>query len=100
MDHSHLTRGKMAVSPGIWPVVLLGSHVAAKKGLPSGVRKRFRGQPPFPFWMWHMSMKSPSRSGRSSRSTLTATQVSFMRSATSGSEKHSRSMTWHQWHEE
>src|SRR5205814_4849698 len=37
-------------------------------------------------------------SGRSSRSTLIATNRSFTSCATSGSSYDSRSITWHQWH--
>ena len=79
--------------PGICPVVRLGSHVVAKKGRPSGVRNKLRGQPPEPFCSRQTSMNSASRSGRSSRSTHTGMQASFISSAVSGSEKHSRSMT-------
>src|SRR6266498_1661735 len=41
-----------------------------------------------------------SRSGRSSRSTLTGTKCSFMRRAIPSSSKDSRSITWHQWQAE
>lgn len=39
-----------------------------------------------------------STSGRSSRSTFTFTNSSFMRAAVSSHSKLSRSITWHQWH--
>ncbi len=39
-------------------------------------------------------------SGRSSRSTLTFTNSSFMTAAVSGSSNDSCAMTWHQWHDE
>jgi len=42
-------------------------------------------------------MYSSSTSGRSSRSSFTFTNRSFMIAAVAGSSKLSRSMTWHQW---
>ena len=46
------------------------------------------------------SMYSASTSGRSSRSTLTQTKLSFISAAVRGSSKDSRSITWHQWQAE
>ena len=45
-------------------------------------------------------MYSASTSGRSSRSTFTQTKPSFISAAVRSSSKDSRSITWHQWHEE
>ena len=41
-----------------------------------------------------------STSGRSSRSTFTLTNSSFITAATAGSSNDSCAMTWHQWHAE
>src|SRR6187401_794767 len=41
-----------------------------------------------------------SRSGRSSRSSLTGTKCSFMYAAVASSSNDSRSITWHQWQAE
>jgi hypothetical protein len=62
------------------------------------VQKTLSGHPPWPVIAWTASMYSASTSGRSSRSTFTHTNASFMSRAVSGSSKDSRSMTWHQWH--
>jgi hypothetical protein len=71
--------------------------VPAKKGLPSGVRNTVRGQPPCPVSSWQAVIYSSSTSGRSSRSTFTATNTWFKAAATSGSSKDSWAITWHQW---
>ena len=55
------------------------------------------GQPPEPVSAWVAFMNTASRSGRSSRSTLIATKLGFTSAATSGSEKDSWAITWHQW---
>jgi hypothetical protein len=74
-----------------------GKYVPPKNGSPSGVTKQFSGQPPEPVIACTASMCSASTSGRSSRSTFTQTNASFMSRAVSSSSKDSRSMTWHQW---
>ena len=77
-----------------------GKYVPVKNGLPSGVRKAVRGQPPDPVMACNASMYTASTSGRSSRSTLTATNRSFTTAAVSGSSKDSWAITWHQWQAE
>ena len=59
-----------------------------------------KGQPPPSPSTWIAFMYSVSTSGRSSRSTFTLTNSSFIRVATSRSSKHSWAITWHQWHAE
>ena len=71
--------------------------MAAKKGRRSGVMKIVSGQPPLPVIIWQAAMYTASMSGRSSRSTLMQTKVSFRRRAASSSSNDSCSMTWHQW---
>ncbi len=68
----------------------------AKNGTWSGVRKQFSGQPPWPVIVWQASMHTASTSGRSSRSTFTHTNRSFISAATAGSSKDSWAITWHQ----
>ena len=58
------------------------------------------GHPPRPVRAWTASMYTASTSGRSSRSTFTLTNSSFIRAATSTSSKHSWAITWHQWQAE
>jgi hypothetical protein len=72
--------------------------VPPKNGSPAGVRKTVIGQPPWPVSDTTASMYTESRSGRSSRSTLTQTKCSFINAAVASSSKDSCSMTWHQWH--
>ena len=72
----------------------------AKNGTSSGVRNAFSGQPPLPVMAWQASMHMASTSGRSSRSTFTHTNRSFISAATSGSSKDSCAITWHQWQAE
>ena len=58
------------------------------------------GQPPEPVMAWTASMYTASTSGRSSRSTFTFTNSSFMTAAVAGSSKDSWAITWHQWQAE
>jgi len=62
------------------------------------MRKTVIGQPPCPVSAVTASMYSPSRSGRSSRSTFTFTYRSFISAAVSPSSNDSCAITWHQWH--
>ena len=55
------------------------------------------GQPPCPVSAVVAFMYTASTSGRSSRSTFTATKFSFSAAATSASSNDSWAMTWHQW---
>ncbi len=57
------------------------------------------GQPPDWVIPTVASMVTASTSGRSSRSTLTFTNRSFMTAAVAGSSNDSCAITWHQWHE-
>ena len=92
--------GVSSISPGRPKPDSFGKYVPAKKGLPAGVNTTVSGQPPPPVMAWQNAMKMWSTAGSSSRSTFTATNCSFIRRATSASSKHSRSITWHQWHAE
>ena len=58
------------------------------------------GQPPWPVMACVAVMYTASTSGRSSRSTLMATTVSFSSAAVGGSSKDSCAITWHQWQAE
>ena len=75
-----------------------GKYVPPKNGSPAGVMKTVIGHPPCPDSATTASMYTASRSGRSSRSTFTFTNRSFMIRAVAASSNDSRSMTWHQWH--
>ncbi len=55
------------------------------------------GQPPEPVSAWVAAMYTVSRSGRSSRSTLTETNQRARSAAVSVSSKLSWAITWHQW---
>ena len=57
------------------------------------------GQPPEPVIPTVASIVTASTSGRSSRSTFTFTNRSFMTAAVAGSSNDSCAITWHQWHE-
>ena len=57
------------------------------------------GQPPDPVNAWVAAMYTVSRSGRSSRSTLTEMNHLARSAAAAWSSKLSWAMTWHQWHE-
>jgi hypothetical protein len=74
--------------------------VPAKKGRPSGNANTVIGHPPLPDIAWVASMYTASTSGRSSRSTFTATNPWRRTSATSPSSNDSWAMTWHQWQAE
>ena len=56
------------------------------------------GQPPAPVMPTVASIVTASTSGRSSRSTFTFTNSSFISAAVAASSKDSCAMTWHQWH--
>jgi len=58
------------------------------------------GHPPCPVIACTAAMYTESTSGRSSRSTFTFTNPSFICRAVAGSSNDSRSITWHQWHAE
>ena len=58
------------------------------------------GHPPEPVVACTNVMYTRSMSGRSSRSTLTGTKLSFSTRAMSAFSNDSCSMTWHQWHVE
>jgi len=58
------------------------------------------GQPPWPVMAWVAVMYTASTSGRSSRSTLIDTRLSFSSAAVCGSSKDSCAITWHQWQAE
>ena len=75
-----------------------GKYVPPRNGSPAGVRKTVIGQPPWPVIDTTASMYSESTSGRSSRSTFTFTNRSFITAAVAGSSNDSCAMTWHQWH--
>ena len=70
------------------------------KGSPAGVRKTVIGQPPWPVIPTTAFMYTASRSGRSSRSTLTFTNSRFITSAVAASSNDSCAITWHQWQAE
>ena len=57
------------------------------------MRNTFSGQPPWPVIDWTASMYSASTSGRSSRSTFTHTNDSFITAAVRSSSNDSRSIT-------
>src|SRR5271157_1584302 len=57
------------------------------------------GHPPEPVSAWVAAMYTVSRSGRSSRSTLTEMNHLARSAAAAGSSKLSWAMTWHQWHD-
>jgi hypothetical protein len=54
------------------------------------------GQPPCPVMAWTASMYTASTSGRSSLSTLTFTNNSFITAAVPSFSKDSWAITWHQ----
>ena len=64
------------------------------------MRNTVIGQPPWPVIETTAFMYTASRSGRSSRSTLTFTKSRFMSAAVSVSSNDSWAMTWHQWQAE
>ena len=77
-----------------------GKYVPPTMGLRSGCSHTLIGQPPLPVVACTKVMYTRSTSGRSSRSTLTLTNSSFITAATPGSSNDSCAMTWHQWHVE
>ena len=64
-----------------------------KNGSLSGVMNTVIGQPPCPVMAWVAVMYTASTSGRSSRSTLTATTCSLSSAAVSGSSNDSWAIT-------
>ena len=72
-------------------------YVPPQKGLPSGSKNADSGHPPRPESCCTALMYTMSISGRSSRSSLMLTKLSFSRRAVSSFSKLSRSITWHQW---
>ena len=76
-----------------------GKYVPAKNGRASGVMKTVVGQPPEPVIPTAASIVTASTSGRSSRSTFTFTNSSFMSAAVVALSNDSCAITWHQWHE-
>lgn len=71
-----------------------------KNGVPSGVAKTVIGHPPWPVIAWVAVMYTASTSGRSSRSTLTATKPALTSAPTVSSSNDSWAITWHQWQAE
>ena len=55
-----------------------GSRCRRRTAYSSGVRNTFSGQPPWPVIAWQAAMQTASMSGRSSRSTFTHTNRSFI----------------------
>ena len=78
-----------------------GSRCRRRTAQPSAVMNTVMGQPPCPVMAWTAVMYTESTSGRSSRSTLMLMKVVVHLGGDAVDlSNDSRSITWHQWHEE